>query len=177
MPATIHEASPADSPALGHVHVSSWRTSYRGIVPQETLDNLSVEERERRWQERLTNLSPAECVFVAEDETRRIIGFASGGPTRDGPPLCDGELYAIYLLQEAQRQGIGRQLVEAVARRLRGNGCKSMLVRVLAANPACRFYEALGGSRVAEKQITIGGSPLDSVGYAWSNISELIGNR
>jgi hypothetical protein len=38
-----------------------------------------------------------------------------------------------------------------------------MLVWVLADNPACMFYEAIGGQKVYEKQIDIGGVMLNEV--------------
>jgi ribosomal protein S18 acetylase RimI-like enzyme len=79
-----------------------------------------------------------------------------------------GALYALYVLPSRQRQGCGRRLVQAVARRLVASGMRSVLVWVLAANiPARRFYEALGGAVVREQPIEIGGATLTEVAYGW----------
>src|SRR5256885_780919 len=95
----------------------------------------------------------ARCIFVAEDAGVGIVGFADGGPSRDRIGGLDGELYAIYLLERSQRRGVGRQLVGAVAARLLEAGLTAMSVWVLADNPACGFYDALGGRQIGAKAV------------------------
>lgn len=77
-------------------------------------------------------------------------------------------------LQNAQGKGIGRQLTVAVARALMARNFTTMLVWVLAENPACKFYEALGGQAVTEKTETIDGKALREIGYGWQNITPLM---
>jgi GNAT superfamily N-acetyltransferase len=169
---TIRQAYIKDAAGIAKVHVDSVRTTYAGIDPQDYLDKLSIEEFTRSWASRLSN--PRSYVYVAEDESRHIIGFVSGGAEREGDPLYKGELYAIYLLQAYQRQGIGRLLTRALVKRLVQVGMNSMLLWVVAANPARRFYEALGGQPVKTKQIEIGGAILDEVAYGWTDIGVLL---
>jgi len=166
----IREATAADAPAIARVHVESWRTTYRGIVPDDVLANLSVERRARGWAERLGKPGGPEFVYVAEDDTEAVVGFASGGPEREGDRRYTGELYAIYLLADQQGKGIGRQLARIVAERLATMGHDAMLVWVLAANPARHFYAALGGLPVREKAITMGDVSLTEVAYGWTDI-------
>src|SRR5918998_4172552 len=45
----VREARPADAAGIARVHVDTWRTTYRGIVPDDHLDALSYEARERFW--------------------------------------------------------------------------------------------------------------------------------
>ena len=175
----IRAATVADARGIAEVHVASWRESYAGIVPDEYLAALAVEERERRWVSGLDDPDNPSFVYVAEDESRRIVGFASGGPRHDGDAVYAGELYAIYLLRVWQGQGVGRRLVAAVARTLAERDMRSMLLWVFAENPARRFYEALGGQYLAEQQFELGGRMLTEVGYGWLNTSALYdeGNR
>jgi len=76
---------------------------------------------------------------------RQVVGFICGGAERTGQLKCDGELHAIYMLQIAQRQGLGTLLVRRFVREFRSRGLTSMAVWVLALNPFRRFYEVLGG--------------------------------
>ena len=124
----IREAVPADAGAIARVHVDAWRTTYAGIVLYEYLAGLSCEDREATWSRILASNRPSECNFVAETDGAEIVGFAGGGPEREGDRTYLGELYAIYLLQERQRKGAGRVLASAVARRLLSDGFDSMLV-------------------------------------------------
>jgi GNAT superfamily N-acetyltransferase len=175
----IREATIDDAPAIAAIHVASWRTTYRGIMPDDFLAALSAERRERMWRDTLTNPHSPSVVYVAEDAEGRVAGFASGGPPSAGEPAGSsyaayaGELYAIYLLSEKQGRGTGRALVRAVARRLADRGMRSMLVWVLADNPARRFYEALGGIPAGEQPIEIGGRQLVEIAYGWPDTSRL----
>jgi len=166
----IREAHETDIAAIATVHVASWRSTYRGLVPDEYLDGLSVPDRERRWREVFSTVGGAHCIFVAEDPGLGIIGFADGGSSRDGVGGLDGELYAIYLLERSQRRGVGRRLVKAVASRLLGAGINAMSVWVLENNPACGFYETLGGVLIGRKMVVIGGATLSEVAYGWTDL-------
>ena len=99
----IREATHNDIPAISRVHVDTWRTAYRGIVPDEHLADLSYEQRENHWSE-ILNHAPENGYFtyVSEDESGEIIGFASGGEEQTGDPVYKGDLKAIYILQNQQ---------------------------------------------------------------------------
>ena len=65
-----------------------------------------------------------------------------------------------------------------MARRLVADGFKSMVIWVLKDNLKARaFYEALGGVRISEKTITIGGAELIDVAYGWPDLRALAGER
>ena len=180
MSISFREATLGDAAAIARVHIDSSRATYRGIVPEEVLYEMTYEKRLRNWSETLggADKEGAEFVYVAEedrDRVRRVIGFASGGPEREGDAEFDGELYTIYILATRQRKGAGRGLVLSVAERLRESGFRSMLVWVLADNPSRLFYEALGGARVREKTIERGGRALAEIAYGWPDIGTLLG--
>jgi ribosomal protein S18 acetylase RimI-like enzyme len=170
MPYQIRPAQPGDARPIAHVQVASWRTTYRGIVPDRFLDALDEEGRAESWMQQISDA--AKCLLVAED-TDGIFGFVCGGAVRETAGDCDGELYAIYLLQESQRQGTGRALTRALADNLHGRGFKSMLAWVLEANPAVHFYQRLGALPVARKLIHIGGEDLPELALAWPSLDVL----
>lgn len=170
----VRAALPADSHGIARVHVDSWRTTYVDIVPDKVLARLNYGNRERFWHNVLTERDSQAVVFVAEDDQGKIAGFASGGPEREGIEGYDGELYAIYLYADSQGQGAGRQLVINVAQALADRGLNALLVWVLADNPACGFYEALGGTYITHKEITIGEAALREIAYGWPQIPALL---
>jgi ribosomal protein S18 acetylase RimI-like enzyme len=168
----IRRARAADAAAIARVHVDSWRAAYRGIVPDSYLDGLSYGERERRWSGQLA--AGASSTHVAETEAG-IVGFATGGDTASDGLDSDGELYAIYLLPAAWRHGLGRALFAAVVADLDARECVSLGVWVLRDNVACRFYESLGGTPVAEAAHEIGGVLLPKVAYHWPSLPRVTG--
>ena len=170
----IREATIADVAAIARVHVESWRTTYKGLLPDDYLANLTYEQREPLWREILSKPVGHSLDYVAEDHAGNIVGFASGGPERSGDPVYTGEVYAIYLLERWQGQGIGRQLIATVVRQLIQRGFTSLLIWVLADNPSRRFYEALGGQPVRERLEMTGGVEVKDVAYGWLDARTLI---
>lgn len=170
----IRCANAEDAAGIARVRAESWRTAYRGIVSDEYLDAIDVAEWSERQRLNMEN-QPAELVSLVADYAGLIVGWAALGPNREtGTPFA-GELYAIYLLPEYWRRGIGRLLMEATAESLLERGMRSMILWVLAENrPARRFYEALGGEYVRERQISIGDASLPEVAYGWHDLGWLL---
>src|ERR1700748_790725 len=118
----LRRATGNDAPSISQVHVSSWRTTYQGIVPAQFLNELNAEQRAPHWRQIIDSESH---VLVAEKDNR-VVGFISGGPIREPLEGHDAELYAIYLLLDDQGKGIGTALLIELARRLRDQGCHRM---------------------------------------------------
>ncbi|NYF78856.1 GNAT family N-acetyltransferase [Granulicella arctica] len=168
---TIRPGELGDAAGIALVHVQSWKSTYRGIVPDTYLAALEIESRAEMWKGQL--LSGDSLIFVAEDESG-VVGFAAAGSLRESVDDYDAELYAIYLLDTRQRQGAGRMLVHALAVGLRARGFKSFLVWVLEQNPSVSFYKSLGGVQVAQKSVEIGGVYLPEIACGWSSIDQLV---
>jgi L-amino acid N-acyltransferase YncA len=168
MTVSIRRASREDAAAIAQVQVASWRTTYTGLVPESFLAAMNVQERSRQWA--LLLEAGKDFFFVAEDETG-IFGFASGGPIREAVEGYDAELHTIYLLRDRQGSGVGRRLLETLVRDLRDAGFRSMVVWVLAANPAALFYQRLGAIEISRKTVDIGGAMLDDRVMGWPELS------
>ncbi len=172
----IRLARVEDAPGIARVHIDSWRTTYKGLVPDDYLANMSYERNAQNRARILSDPGTKARTYVAQDATGRIVGFINGGPERENDPIYKSELYAIYLLEECQGRGLGRRLTQALAEGLLRDGMHAMLVWVLVDNPARHFYEALGGKELRTKPIEIGGVTLEEVAYGWRDISELAKN-
>jgi GNAT superfamily N-acetyltransferase len=170
---TIRQATAADAREIARVHVASWKTTYQGIVPQDYLDALDVRLRTERWEDEFARGDSH--IFVAEDGGT-IYGFISGGLLREPIGNCDVEIYAIYVLADAQRRGIGRELMRTLVMVFVERGFARPAVWVLAENPSCHFYARLGGKPMMEKQIQIGGADLMEVAYGWESLGDLVGD-
>lgn len=141
------------------------------MLAEEFLAALSESGYTERWERVIRD--GASLVFVAEN-AGDVVGFASGGRERAGETGYAGELYAIYLIDSAQRRGLGRELFRAVVEGLRGMGLANLIVWVLRDNqPARRFYERLSGVYVRSQPITIGPSTLEEVSYGWRRLDDV----
>ena len=68
----IRQARIEDADGIARAHMASWRVTYRGIIRDETLDALRLEERAEMWRERLHTLTGEppprrEACYVAVD--------------------------------------------------------------------------------------------------------------
>src|SRR5262249_61423242 len=96
----VRTATVEDAPAIARIHVDTWRSAYRGLMPDAIIESRSYQRRLDRWSETLRRADgDSEGVFVALADDGRIAGFASGGPARDADLGYAGELYTLYVLQ------------------------------------------------------------------------------
>lgn len=166
----IRRATVADAGVIAAVRIDSWRTTYRGIIPDDYLDGMKIEDSAAIWSRILSATSNAANVFVAEVDGE-VLGFAAGMTLKEAKLGFDSELTAIYLESSVQRAGIGRKLVAHVAAALASAGANNMLVWVLADNrPARQFYEMLGAELLAEQPFSWDGLELQEAGYGWRTI-------
>ena len=171
----IRHATPADAPGVARVQVDSWRTTYPGIVSEEFLSSLSYTESQSSWDDGIRLRRPGRSIRVAETDSKGVVGFCACGPESEGNSDYKGEIYAIYLLDDFQRLGIGRRLFLASCKSLLDSGIRSMLLWVFEDNQgARRFYESLGGEVIRRKEINIGGADLVEVAYGWKDITSLV---
>lgn len=167
----IRKADSQDAASIAKVHVDSWRTTYKGMIPDRILDHLSYEQREQMWTHVLVN-QKNNPVFVAEDDENRVVGFATGGKERSGTTIYRGELYALYVYEDVQRNGIGRELIRAVVNHLKEMQYNNMLAWVLKNNPALGFYEHMGGKKFSERMEEIEGAPMIEYAMVWDDLTE-----
>ena len=170
----VRDAGEADLEGIATVHVQAWRESYGDFLSPDALAGLSVEERMQMWRGAFTHPNPKARLLVAQAEDGGIVGFARGGPVRAKEPdllAAEAEIFAIYLLDRAKRQGIGRRLMQGVFDHLAGHGFRSAGLWVLKQNlPARRFYEALGGRPGPEQSFDLRGQRVTEVAYRFEPI-------
>ncbi len=174
---SLRRATVADAAAIAAVRIQSWLATYRGMIPDAYLDEMKLDDSITHWRtilEALASAGDRVCVFVAESEGV-IIGFASGMLLPEPKLGMNAELTAVYLRPAWQRSGIGRRMVQKVARTLQAQGSDSLLVWVIAGNAMARnFYEELGGALLREQNFSWDGMDLVEAGYGWQDLSVLM---
>jgi GNAT superfamily N-acetyltransferase len=162
----IREAVLADAEGIARAHTASWRTSYRGLLPQAVLDRIDVDQRTASWRRVLGDRSV--LTLVAYDTTHRdIVGFCDAGRSR-GDTAYAAEVYRIYLEHHAKRHGLGREMFERVTAWLRAQELRSLVIWVLEGNHhARRFYEAMGGRAGPHMPSVVSGYPVIERAYVW----------
>jgi len=134
-----------DARGIAEVHVATWRAAYRDLLPLSFLNGLSVDNRERMWNEELRVVHADRAPWVAE-AAGQIVGFVSAGASRneDAKP-AEAEVYAIYVLPGCWDRGVGSSLLAHAERDLVRHGYKEATLWCLTDNTRGRaFYEQAG---------------------------------
>ncbi|MEH6938894.1 GNAT family N-acetyltransferase [Bacillus sp. JJ664] len=168
----IREAKISDASGIAKVHVDSWRTTYKNIISNEFLEKLSYEQRTNSWIQNVSN--PNNYVFVAENKEGEIVGFADCGKRASNQIDHSGDITSIYILEEYQGQGIGKQLMHQVFIQCKKLGFNKVFVEVLEDNKTRFFYEYYGAKLRKTDKIKIGGTDLNLLVYEWDCITEAL---
>jgi ribosomal protein S18 acetylase RimI-like enzyme len=142
----IRPGVPEDVEAREYVRVTTWKTAYRGIIPDDYLDALKVEpDAVARMEEGLAGaLAEGRTPLLVGEIGDRIVGFVNFGRCRD-EQIGGGEVFALYVLPEAQAGGLGHALLTDAVKRLRTGGHEEIGLWVADGNAqARRFYERFG---------------------------------
>lgn len=166
----LRRAAPGDEDAVARVHVRSWQTAYRGLLPSDYLDRLAPVE----WAARYTFAEagpglPHTTVAVGEDG---ICGFTTTGWCRDPDKEGVGELYAIYVHPDWWGRGVGRLLIGDVRCRLVEQRFSEAVLWVLVGNElAERFYRTDGWEPDGHRRLLdVHNITVDEIRYARSLI-------
>ena len=159
----LREATMADLRPLAELHVRTFNETHVGPFGS----GPSYATREWQWREKLSETDATHFVLVLQTAAGQLVGFIWCHPPNDNPKWA-ARLNKIYLLREYQRRGLGKRLVAAAVDRLLEHGLTSMALFTEADNePACNFYDQLGGERQLNERGEFEGM------YGWADLRKL----
>ena len=149
---------------VSRIAIDGWRNAYKGIIDNEFLNNLKVEDT---YNKRLKDYN--ENGFIVAEINNEIVGFCRYTKnnlfSRELEKI-DCELCAIYVKPDLKQQGIGTALFKYVIEEQKNNNNKNMILWCLKENYNSRkFYEKMGGNIYCENEIEKGGKKYKEIGY------------
>ena len=131
----IRNAEKEDVRQIAEILVEDWKTAYRGIIDDNYLDSMSVEERYKIGVKRYQK-------YVVAADGNGILGYAWLETT--GDETADCEIIALYVRYSDRKKGIGKLLLQHAMRCFRESGEKRMIIWCLKENnESRRFYEKM----------------------------------
>lgn len=160
-------------PIIAKLYRDIFKATHQDIVTDSFIQSLTYENAEARLERIFNNNEKRPFCYLIEIENK-IIGFAIGSFIINSPYRYEGELIMLYILPVYQRLGIGRFLIQEVARNFKTNNVHSMIVGSFKNNVTARkFYESLGAVLIDEYIDKINGENFSVVIYGWASIDEL----
>ncbi|WP_143095371.1 GNAT family N-acetyltransferase [Donghicola eburneus] len=174
----VRVASIEDAERIAEIHVACWYETYRSLLPDHFLDQMTVADRADMWRGVFAAFDArafGQCAVLELDG--EAVGFAGYCAQRDEALKAQGfggEITAVYVRRANQGQGAGRLLMRWCAESLVAAGVQGAALWALRENaPARGFYERLGGEICGEAEETRDGAVLTSVAYGWADVSVL----
>ena len=170
---TIRMAEPADAHAVAQLHARSWYTAYRGILSDEFLDGPLLADRQAVWRARFAELNRSDQIILVDEQAGKIHGFACA--FLDADPDWGTLLDNLHVVPECKGQGLGRQLMAEVAKRLLELNRTRLHLWAFEQNHAARrFYERLGGViTTSHAESAPDGREVNAVRYCWSDLAHV----
>ena len=135
----FHKAVPENALTIIETRQKCWDATYRGIYPDDVIDNFDYAWHLRAEQKRLSNPN-FHCWMVMDDMT--CAGYVSCGPVKDGR----FRLHSLYLLPAYQKKGLGRRMFEMVKAFCKESGYSQLHLDCHPENKnALAFYQHMGG--------------------------------
>ena len=139
----ICKALPKDAFEYAANHIACWQSAYKGIISDEYLNNMNVEQLTESNRKILCESSGYLCYYVKHGG--QMIGRLVICNSRDDDKVNAGEIAAMYLLDTFWGKGYGRQMTDFSLAELKRMGHNEVLLWVLEANiRGKQFYEKSG---------------------------------
>jgi GNAT superfamily N-acetyltransferase len=162
----LRDAVPADLDLIVSMHVRSWVSAYRGILPDRYLDHEIHAERAAHWAARMPELAGGAGRVVIAMHDDAAVGFTCLiEPDADGSVLVDN----LHALPGHKGLGTGTALLAEAMRWARERGARQLHLSVLEDNAAAiGFYESRGWRREAREADHMAGIDLFALRYVLS---------
>lgn len=161
-------AGPDDARAIAVLHVKSWRSAYKDLVPDEFLAGPVEDDRASLWKSRLAVPDQARLVLKAVDQDDVMVGFTC--VLRDADPAWGPLLDNLHVTPELKGRGIGALLF--VASRAWSAAVapgQPMHLWVIEGNTQARHFYDRERGEVVERQILelTAGIHVPALRYVW----------
>jgi ribosomal protein S18 acetylase RimI-like enzyme len=162
----IRDATLEDAATIAGLHLASWRSVYRGILPDAYLDGPAEAERLAHWTKVLAEPRAGDVVLLHGQA-----GFAAVRGRAEGL----GALLDNLHVDPAQRGGgIGTKLLAELARRLVASGETALHLWVLDGNDrAVAFYRRHGAAIEGGRPGVMFGAPVHSTLLVFRDLARL----
>lgn len=166
MEAEIREVKESDLEDIRELNRKSWEKAYRGIIPEEKLEENTGDYPHERLQGKMRD---DKLLFLVAEVDGKVVGTInfcwSEENTHDFVNIeqKEAQLRAVYLHPKYWKKGIGTELVKAGVEKI-PEKIEKLKVESLAENEIGRgFYSKMGFETVEQGQVELFGDNYPTV--------------
>jgi GNAT superfamily N-acetyltransferase len=163
----LQHARTEDADAIAALHAESWRSAYRGLVPDVILGDALDAERRQAWRDRFAAPDANRRFTLMAVSGDRLVGFAC--VLADADPSHGPLLDNLHVKPGWRSRGIGARLLHEAREWVRQIAPgQPMHLWVIEDNAAARaFYRAQGGVEADRRINVMAGVEVPALRYTW----------
>jgi len=167
----IRPLTAEDVIGAAEIRVNGWKNSYKGIVDENHLNSLKLEDQTKKFEKCVGNDN-----FIVALENGKVVGFCRfvcDNSFSQNIDYVDCELTAIYVHPDFKGKGIGTKMFKYVLDKFNEQNKTTMILWCLKDNiNSINFYKHMGGKIQELKLAQIGDKNYEEVGIVY-NVKEL----
>ena len=163
----IREANAEDIEPIASLYVMNWKKTYVGLLPDNFLNGLTVNEGIKKCQEYLNK--EKHRIFVAY-ENEKILGFSACKEDEELKNCL--YLDSLHVSETSRGKGVGTKLINTVGSYAYIKGYEHMSICIVKGNDnAKRIYEKMGAKHYKDFIDYFGDTESNSEKLIWNNLN------
>ena len=163
----IREANAEDMELIANLYVMNWKKTYVGLLPDNFLNGLTVNDGINKWQEYLTK--EKHRIFVAY-ENENFLGFSACKEDEELKNCL--YLDSLHVSESSRGKGVGTKLINKVGSYAYIKGYEHMSICIVKGNDnAKRIYEKMGAKHYKDFIDYFGDTESNSEKLIWNNLN------
>ena len=163
----IREANAEDIEPIASLYVMNWKKTYVGLLPDNFLNGLTVNEGIKKWQEYLNK--EKHRIFVAY-ENEKILGFSACKEDEELKNCL--YLDSLHVSETSRGKGVGTKLINTVGSYAYIKGYEHMSICIVKGNDNAKgIYEKMGAKHYKDFIDYFGDTESNSEKLIWNNLN------
>ncbi len=148
----IEKPKKEDANEIAKLVIDSWQTTYKGLIDDNYLNSLKIENAKKRWKEEIVENNNI-LIYKEDNKILGVIKYDESESEKE-----NGEVFVLYVKPKEKRKGIGTKLFNTAKQELLKCGYKDMIVWCLDGNMIGEnFYLKSGGCKKEKRLFNING--------------------
>lgn len=163
----IREANAEDMESIANLYVMNWKKTYIGLLSDNFLNGLTVNDGIKKWQEYLTK--EKHRIFIAY-ENEKFLGFSACKEDEELKNCL--YLDSLHVSETSRGKGIGTKLINRVGRYAYIKGYENMSICIVKGNNKAKgIYEKMGAKHYKDFIDYFGNTESNSEKLIWDNLN------
>ena len=148
----VRPATESDIPAIQQIAYDTWPSTYNQILSQTQIDYmLELMYNSEILKAQMTQKAQVFCLALRDYQP---LGFVAYEVNYQHSTTT--KIHKIYILPQAQGQGVGKMLLNAAEEAAKKNANNALILNVNKFNKAVSFYERVGFQQIDSEILEIG---------------------